>query len=240
MGQQLIDPDDPETRKIRLLVYKYLRDQNYLCHLELASDGHKNLVKIACPDDRSFMTEASWIEDMHRLQQRELGVMPGPMFGGAMRFSPYCPEMLDQSVGFKNSPNAIHCQVTVEKIRYGIHFRKVRLVKAGGHGLFCSWATELGLGLFQHTRLTIDGRNELKARAKREGWLGKGQEFQVFAAHHMDCRFDGGSKAATYQLDHKHMLVTKYPMELTMANLDDRRFLEIEAPHLLKEQGLAA
>lgn len=230
--------DDPSVQKMRMLVYQYLRSQHYFCGLALASDDHNNVVKIACPDDRSFMTEASWIEDLHRQHDREMGVMPGPMFGGAMRFSPYCPEMPDESVGFKNSPNAIHCQVQVEKIRYGIRFRKVRLVKAGGHGLFCGWASELGLGLFQHTRLTIDGRNVLKEQARRQQWLKNGQDFQVFAAHHMDCRCDGEAKPRTWALDHKHRFVTKYPMELTMETLDDRRFLEIEAPHLLKEHGL--
>jgi hypothetical protein len=232
-----LNPEDPLTRQIRLLVYQYLRNCGYFTQLSLASDGHNNVAKIACPDDRSFMTEASWIEDLHKQHDRKLSVMPRPMFGGAMRFSPFCPEMPDQAVGFKNSPNVIHCQTTVEAIRYGIHFRGVHLAKAGGHGLFCGWATELGLGLFQHTRLTIDGRNVLKSRAQREQWVKDG-EFQVFAAHHMDCRFDGKEQARTYCLHHKHPLVKKYPMELTMENLDDRRFLEIEAPHLLKEAGL--
>ncbi|MBI5404604.1 MAG: hypothetical protein HY976_00085, partial [Candidatus Kerfeldbacteria bacterium] len=179
-------------RKLRLLVYKYLRDQEYMVELALASDEHTRVVKIACPDDRSFMTEAAWIEQLHKQHGREMGVMPNPMFGGAMRFSPHCPEMLDQQVGFKNSPNSAHCQITVEKIRFGIRFRDVRLAKAGGHGLFCGWASELGLGFFQHTRLTIDGRNVLKRRAHVERWLDAhpdpamhGKEFQVFAAHHM-------------------------------------------------------
>lgn len=238
MLSERIDPDDPVTRKTRLLVYKYLRDSGYFTELTLATDNHSNVAKIACPDDRSFMTEASWIEDLHKQHDRKFAVMPRPMFGGAMRFSPFCPEMPDHAVGFKSSPNVIHCQVTMEAIRYGIRFRGVHLAKAGGHGLFCGWATELGLGLFQHTRLTIDGRNVLKAQAQREQWVKDGGEFQVFAAHHMDCRFDGAELARTYCLHHKHPLVKKYPMELTMENLDDRRFLEIEAPQLLREAGL--
>lgn len=229
-----IDPDDSEARRLRLLVYRYLRQVGYLAPLELASDGHHNVAKIACPDDRSFMTEASWIEDLHRQHDRMLSVMPRPLFGGAMRFSPYCPEMPDSMVGFKNSPNAFHCEITVEAIRYGIRFRGVHLAKAGGHGLFCGWASALGLGLFQHTRLTIDGRNVLKARSLRERWT-KDDEFQVFAAHHMDCRHNGDGDPRTWGLSHKHPLVKKYPMELTMENLDDRRFLEIEVPDLLRE-----
>lgn len=235
-----IDPNDAETRRIRLLVYKHLRDQEYLCHLELASANHSNLVKIACPDDRSFMHEASWIENLHQQEDRKIGVMPSPMFGGAMRFSPYCPEMSDEAVGFKNSPNVVHCLVAIEKIRYGIRFRQVRLAKAGGHGLFCGWATELGLGLFQHTRLTIDGRNHLKSQSYRENWLKDGSEFQVFSAHHMDCLHDGTPMPRTYGLNHKHILVKKFPMELVMENLTDRRFLEIEAPHLLEESDKLA
>lgn len=240
-----IDTKDAVNRQLRLSVYKYLRDQEYMVDLGLASNEHNNVVKIACPDDRSFMTEAAWIEQLHRQNGREIGVMPNPMFGGAMRFSPYCPEMLDQQVGFKNSPNSAHCQITVEKIRYGIRFRNVRLAKAGGHGLFCGWASELGLGFFQHTRLTIDGRNVLKRRAHLEKWLDahpdpqmRGKEFQVFAAHHMDCCCDGSAAPRTYALNHAHRLVGKYPMEFTMEMLDDRRFLELEAPHLLKEAGL--
>ncbi len=232
-----IHVDDPDVRKLRLIVYQYLRDVGYLCELSLATDGHTNVVKIACPDDRSFMTEASWIEDLHRKHDRQLAVMPRPLFGGAMRFSPFCPEMPDNVVGFKNSPNVFHCEMTVEAIRYGIRFRGVHLAKAGGHGLFCGWASALGLGLFQHTRLTIDGRNILKARSIREQWVKQG-EFEVFAAHHMDCRFEGTETPRTYGLDHRHPLVRKYPMELTMENLDDRRFLEIEAPQLLKANGL--
>ncbi len=237
-----IDPNDPLTKRLRMLVYRYLRDQQYMVALSLASTEHENVVKIACPDDRSFMTEAAWIEQLHAKSDRKIGVMPNPMFGGAMRFSPYCPEMLDQQVGFKNSPNSAHCQITVEKIRYGIRFRNVRLAKAGGHGLYCGWAAELGLGFFQHTRLTIDGRNVLKRRAHVERWLQAhpdpnmhGKEFQVFPAHHMDCCTDGATKPRTYALDHTHHLVRKYPMELVMSDLNDQRFLEFEAPHLLKD-----
>ncbi len=225
---------DPATRKLRLLVYQYLREVGYLTDLPLAAAGNENVGKIACRDDRSFMTEAAWIEELHRQKGKKLAVMPLPMFGGAMRFSPYCPEMPDEVVGFKSAPNVFHCEIVIEAIRYGIKFRHNHLIKAGGHGLFCGWATALNLGLFQHTRLTIDGRNVIDERAKREHWT-KGEDFEVFAAHHMDCRFNGEPQARTYGLDHNHPLIKKYPMELTMSNLDDRRFLEIEAPHLLKE-----
>lgn len=233
-----VDVNDPKARQLRLLVYKYLRQVGYLADLPLASPGNENVGKIACRDDRSFMTEAAWIEEMHRQHGRHLAVMPLPMFGGAMRFSPYCPEMPDEVVGFKSAPNVFHCEIVVEAIRYGITFRKNHLIKAGGHGLFCGWASALGLGLFQHTRLTIDGRNVLEDRSRREHWSSDGT-FEVFAAHHMDCRHNGEPKARTYRLDHRHPFVSKYPMELTMSNLDDRRFLEIEAPDLLKEAGLA-
>lgn len=233
-----VNSHDPETRKLRLHVYRYLREVGFLAELTLASEGNENVGKIACRDDRSFMTEAAWIEELHRQHGGKLAVMPLPMFGGAMRFSPYCPEMPDEVVGFKSAPNVFHCEIVVEAIRYGIRFRSNHLIKAGGHGLFCGWASALGLGLFQHTRLTIDGRNVLKNRSRREHWVKNG-EFEVFAAHHMDCRFNGEAKPRTYRLDHRHPLITKYPMELTMGTLDDRRFLEIEAPQLLKEAGLA-
>lgn len=230
--------NDPVTRKIRLLVYQHLREVKYLADLPLASRDHENVGKIACRDDRSFMTEAAWIEELHQRNNRHLAVMPLPMFGGAMRFSPYCPEMPDEVVGFKSAPNVFHCEIIVEAIRYGISFRNNRLVKAGGHGLFCGWATALGQGLFQHTRLTVDGRNVLAERSHREHWT-KDDHFEVFAAHHMDCRYDGKPEPRTYRIDHDHPLVTKYPMELTMSTLDDRRFLELEAPQLLKEAGLS-
>jgi len=233
-----VSSKDPETRKLRLLVYRYLREARYLDELGLADEDNENVGKIACRDDRSFMTEAAWIEELHRQHGRKLAVMPLPMFGGAMRFSPYCPEMPDEVVGFKSAPNVFHCEIVVEAIRYGITFRNNHLIKAGGHGLFCGWASALGLGLFQHTRLTIDGRDVLHDRSRRERWTKDGK-FEVFAAHHMDCRLNGEAKARTYQLNHEHPLVTKYSMELTMANLDDRRFLEIEAPHLLKEAGIS-
>lgn len=232
-----IDTKDAVNRQLRLSVYKYLRDQEYMVDLGLASNEHNNVVKIACPDDRSFMTEAAWIEQLHRQNGREIGVMPNPMFGGAMRFSPYCPEMPDELVGFKSAPNVFHTEIVIEAIRFGIKFRNNRLIKAGGHGLFCGWATALGLGLFQHTRLTIDGRDIIQNRADREHWVTDGN-FHVFAAHHMDCRYTDEPKARTYGLDHEHPLLKKYPMELTMSKLDDRGFLEIEAPHLLKEAGL--
>lgn len=233
-----LNVNDPEARKLRLLVYRYLRDVGYLTDLTLAAPGNENVGKIACRDDRSFMTEAAWIEELHRKQGRHLAVMPLPIFGGAMRFSPYCPEMPDEVVGFKSAPNVFHCEIIVEAIRYGIKFRNNRLIKAGGHGLFCGWATALGLGLFQHTRLTIDGRNVVDDRSRREHWTNDGN-FEVFAAHHMDCRFSGEPQPRTYRLDHQHSLVTKYPMELTMNKLDDVRFLELEAPQLLKEAGIS-
>lgn len=240
-----IDTTDQTIRKIRMLVYLVLRERMYLHDLSLAPQEHSNLVKIACPDDRSFMTEASWIEELHEQHNREIGVMPNPMFGGAMRFSEYCPEMPDDYVGFKCSPNAVHRLVAIEKCRFGISFRGARLVKAGGHGLFCGWASALGLGFFQHTRLTIDGRRKLKEQAKREHWLAahpdpavRDQKYQVFAAHHMDCTFEGQEAPRTYGLDHHHKLVQMYPMELVMERLTDLRFLELEAPHLLKQHGL--
>lgn len=233
-----LNSKDPETRKLRLLVYRYLREVKYFDELTLASEGNENVGKIACRDDRSFMTEAAWIEELHRKNDRKLAVMPLPMFGGAMRFSPFCPEMPDELVGFKSAPNVFHCEIVIEAIRFGIRFRSNHLIKAGGHGLFCGWATALGLGLFQHTRLTIDGRNVIKDRSRREHWT-KDNEFEVFAAQHMDCRFNGEKEQRTYRINHHHPLVAKYPMELTMGNLDDRRFLEVEAPHLLKEAGLS-
>lgn len=233
-----LDSKNPETRKLRLLVYRYLREVKYLTDLPYASEQHENVGKIACRDDRSFMTEAAWIEELHRRKGHKLAVMPLPMFGGAMRFSPYCPEMSDEVVGFKSAPNVFHTEIVVEAIRYGIRFRHNHLIKAGGHGLFCGWATALGLGLFQHTRLTIDGRNVIHDRAHREHWT-KGETFEVFAAHHMDCRYNGDAQPRTYGLDHQHPLLKKYPMELTMTNLDDQRFLEIEAPHLLKQVDVA-
>ncbi len=55
----------------------------------------------------------------------------------------------------------------------------------------------------------------------------------------MDCRYTGEPQARTYGLDHEHPLLKKYTMELTMGTLDDRRFLEIEAPQLLKEAGIS-
>lgn len=234
----MADIKDPQARKLRLLVYKYLRDVNYLTDLPLAEEGNENVGKIACRDDRSFMTEAAWIEELHRQKGKKLAVMPLPMFGGAMRFSPYCPEMPDELVGFKSAPNVFHTEIVIEAIRFGIKFRNNRLIKAGGHGLFCGWATALGLGLFQHTRLTIDGRDIIQNRADREHWVTDGN-FSVFAAHHMDCRYTDEPHARTYGLDHEHSLLKKYPMELTMSKLDDRGFLEIEAPHLLEEAGLA-
>lgn len=231
---QEVNPADLETQQLRLLVYRYLRDVGFLMPLKLAPDGHHNVVKIACPDDRSFMTEASWIEDLHKRHNRRLSVMPRPLFGGAMRFSEYCPEMPDEVLGFKSSPNVVHCQVTIEAIRSGIRFRSVHLAKAGGHGLFCGWATALGLSLFQHTRLTIDGRQVIKDMAKRQRWVKDG-EFEVFAAHHMDCLPDGTESPRTYALNHRHPLIERYTMEMTMDLLCDRRFLEIEAPDLLRE-----
>lgn len=234
---QATNSQDPATRKLRFLVYKYLREINYLTDLPYAKAGYENVGKIACRDDRSFMTEAAWIQELHERKGQKLAVMPLPMFGGAMRFSPYCPEMPDELVGFKSAPNVFHTEVLVEAIRFGIKFRNSRLIKAGGHGLFCGWASALGLGMFQHTRLTIDGRDIIEARSQREHWTKDG-DFEVFAAHHMDCRYDETPQARTYGLDHQHPLLKKYPMELTMDTLDDRRFLEIEAPHLLKEAGI--
>jgi hypothetical protein len=234
---QATNSKDPATRKLRFLVYKYLREVNYLTDLPYAKAGNENVGKIACRDDRSFMTEAAWIQELHEKKGHKLAVMPLPMFGGAMRFSPYCPEMPDELVGFKSAPNVFHTEVLVEAIRFGIKFRNNRLIKAGGHGLFCGWASALGLGMFQHTRLTIDGRDIIEARSQREHWTADGN-FEVFAAHHMDCRYDEAPQARTYGLDHDHPLLKKYPMELTMETLDDRRFLEIEAPHLLKEAGI--
>lgn len=234
---QATNSKDPATRKLRFLVYKYLREVNYLTDLPYAKAGNENVGKIACRDDRSFMTEAAWIQELHEKKGHKLAVMPLPMFGGAMRFSPYCPEMPDELVGFKSAPNVFHTEVLVEAIRFGIKFRNNRLIKAGGHGLFCGWASALGLGMFQHTRLTIDGRDIIEARSQREHWTTDGN-FEVFAAHHMDCRYDEAPQARTYGLDHDHPLLKKYPMELTMETLDDRRFLEIEAPHLLKEAGI--
>ncbi len=230
---RMTDSKDPKVRKLRLLVYQYLREVKFLTDLPLADEGNENVGKIACRDDRSFMTEAAWIEELHRQHGRKLAVMPLPMFGGAMRFSPYCPEMPDEVVGFKSAPNVFHTEVLIEAIRFGIKFRNIRLIKAGGHGLFCGWATALNLGLFQHARLTIDGRDVIEARAHREHWVADGN-FHVFAAHHMDCRYNDEPKARTYGLDHDHPLVKKYSMELTMDTLDDQHFLEIEAPHLLK------
>ncbi len=233
-----MDVKDPQTRKLRLLVYQYLREVGYLSDLPYASEGNENVGKIACRDDRSFMTEAAWIEELHRRKGHKLAVMPLPMFGGAMRFSPYCPEMPDELVGFKSAPNVFHTEIVIEAIRYGIKFRNNRLIKAGGHGLFCGWATALNLGLFQHTRLTIDGRDVIEDRSRREHWVKDGN-FEVFAAHHMDCRYNGDAQPRTYGLDHEHPLVKKYSMELTIGTLDDRRFLEIEAPQLLRQAGLA-
>ncbi len=232
-----VDSKDPATRKLRLLVYQYLREVQFLTDLPYADESNENVGKIACRDDRSFMTEAAWIEELHRRKGHKLSVMPLPMFGGAMRFSPYCPEMPDELVGFKSAPNVFHSEILTEAIRFGIKFRSNHLIKAGGHGLFCGWASALGLGLFQHTRLTIDGRDIIEARSKRENWT-NGGDFTVFAAHHMDCRYNGEPQSRTYGLDHNHPLLTKYTMELTMETLDDRRFLEIEAPHLLKAAGI--
>ncbi|GEM_PF-1521829 len=218
------------------LVFLHLRQgpHPYFLDLTKGEEEAENLGKITCRDDRTFLKEA-----LHTELVSEAGVIPYPIYGGAMRYSSHCPEMPAGVLGFEMSPNADHCAKTIEEIRAGIVVRGNRLLKAGGHGLRCGWASALKVGVWQQTRLIIDGRCALKSQALREEWVKKDQgEYKIFPAYHVTRQQNHARLDRTYRLDHTHQLVKKYTMWQVMDSLTDRRFLELEAPQVLKDANL--
>lgn len=220
---------------LREAVFRHLRAVRFYVDLPevvarlVAATGTENIGKITCRDDRSFNTEARYVEDVSGM-----GVIPYAIYGGVMRFSGYCPEMPDRVLGFKSSPNVFHAETSVEAIRAGIVFRKNRLLKAGGHGMTCGWAGALELGHWQHTRLVVDGALSLRERSRRERWVPDGTlPFEIFPAFHHHCGTDA-TQQHSYAIDPEHDLVGKYSMDRVM-RMSDMDFLEAEAPIILAQ-----
>lgn len=225
----ILPPGLSIDERIRELVFHHLRQQStYFKDLTKAEEYAENIGKITCRDDRTFMRETQYTEKFS-----EAAVIPYPIYGGAIRFSPDCPEMPDGVLGFHLDPNAEHCDKLIQEIRAGIPVRGNGLLKVGGHGLHCGWAKALKLGVWQQTRLIIDARCVLKARSIREEWVKNGGEYKMFPAYHVTRQLNGERLDRTYRLDHTDALVNKYPMNQVMELMSDERFLELEAPHLL-------
>lgn len=220
------DPSVTKEYDLGVLVFQHLRRVGYMSDLLRQKRTVENIGKITCGDDRSFMRESKYSQKVSGAE-----ILPYPIFGGAMRCSPYCPEMSDKVLGFKTSPNAIYVQLLVESIRSGIVVRGNRLLKAGGHGLHCGWATSLGLGIWQSTRLIQHGCLTLQGRCKRENWVTEG-EYEIFPAYHATLSRRGRRVDRTYGLECQHPLVEQYSM-LEILGMSDRRFLELEAPEML-------
>lgn len=218
---------------LREAVFRYLRSVGFFIDLPpvvarlVEETQTPNIGKITCRDDRSFNTEARYVEDVSGI-----GVIPYPIYGGVMRFSEYCPEMPDSVLGFKSSPNVFHAETLAEAIRAGIKFRGNRLLKAGGHGISCGWASALDRGHWQHARLVVDGAQNLQQRCERERWVPDGtRPFRVFPAfhHHLGTETDNQH---SYAINPGHDLIGKYSMDQVMC-MSDRVFLEAEAPDVL-------
>lgn len=240
--EQLLEPVSVDEQ-IRELVFQYLRSVGYFDDLTPAPKGTTNIGKLTCRDDRSFAHEFNYLQELNQAPDQDpsqpspkVGVIPYGIYGGVMRFSPYCPEMSDTKLGFKLSSNRIHCETLTEAIRIGVVVRGNRLLKAGGHGLQCGWANGLGIGVYQNTRLIMDGRTRLKARANRERWV-PGGEYQIFPAYHVK-REGSKHNGRTYFLNRQHDLALRYPMEQVMETMTDRRLLELHAPHMLRACSL--
>lgn len=222
-------------QRLKLVVRRYLRDQNLLTDHTPSSCESENIGDTACRDERYLIEE---IKHTAELQQRN--PLLNPLYGGGMRYSPFCGvpvEWYRQNIAPLYKPNQRiseyeirtwdreELETAIRAIIKGIVVRDSRLYKLTIHGPHCGWAKILGYGLAQQIWLTADGCRALEGRAVSSGW----GQFKVYGTYHEHFKLDDGTPLhRTYAIKRTHPLFERYSTS-KMMTIDDESFLRLEA-----------
>ncbi len=176
-----------------------------------------------CVDDRMFWEQSDYVR-----RKNNRGITPVPFAGGAIRFSPHCPQYGD-AVRWR--------EFAIGEIRLAQRARGFLELAFSVHGPECAVARDLNITVAQRIWHAVAARKELKRTAHAQRWHPAGGDFGVVCCyHHGTVDANGEERHKTYHIRHDHSLFRDFPLSF-MNELSDEEFLA-RLPNLVAPIGV--
>lgn len=182
-------------------------------HLKADESAATVVVDNDCRDPNTNPHRHQYVCEMHKGKQ----VVRIDGFGGAVKFSPYCPRY-----------NPAVFDAAVEEFTEAVSILDSFVIGLSSHGEHCGLCTARGITVAQRIFLTVDARQRLR-QALEPSFPG----VKIYTTYHRRYTKRGEEFQKTRVVDHGHELFQEVPMDDIM-RMSDMDVVRMIAPDLLE------